>query len=800
MTKPLPNNPAALDFLRRWASSGPWVLTAVRPDRKSIDTQSFGPKTEDRLADWLEQYNGRYNIYFQVNPPLHDDIGRKTKRVEIKELAWLHVDIDPRAGEDIDEERERALRLLSERLPRGVPAPTAVVFSGGGYQGFWRLREPLPISGELAQAEEAARYNQQLEILFGADHCHNVDRIMRLPGTVNLPDAKKLKKGRVPVLAELVSFEDELAYPLGEFTPAPTQQSPGDTGFSGSSVSVQISGNVERIADVSELDQWSVPDRTKVIIVQGRHPDERKEKDDSRSAWVFDALCSMVRCDVPDDVMFSVITDPDFGISESVLQHGASAQKYAIRQIERAREWAIDPWLTQLNNRYAVIANIGGRCRVVEEVEDEVLGRSRLTRSSFDDFRNFYCNQFVKVGEDSKGNPIMKPVGAWWINHPKRRQFGKIVFAPNREVPDAYNLWKGFSVQARPGDCSLLLAHLQDNVCQGDERLYSYLMGWLARMVQDPGSPGHVAVVLRGGKGVGKSFVARQIGQLFGRHFLHISNPSHLIGNFNSHLRDAVFLFADEAFYAGDKKHASILKTLITEDTLQIEAKGVDVETAPNYVHLMMASNDEHVVPASGDERRYFVLDVGEAQQQRSEYFGAIARQMDDGGREALLHHLLTYDLSEFRVQDVPQTQALRDQKDLSLSPEEDWWLNKLTEGTLLPDTDGWPSEVIKDHLTDDYIEHTKRWNVSRRGNQTALGKFLAKVCPRLSVVQKLTKVEVPTGDGYVVKVERRLYHWLVPDLRLCRERWEELHGAREWPAVSQPDLGGRGRHDDVPF
>jgi hypothetical protein len=799
VTSPKPDNAAAVSFLRRWAPQGPWVLTAIRPDRKSIDTQSFGPKTESQLTDWLEQFNGRYNIYFQVNPPLYDDAGKKTKREEIKELAWLHVDIDPRAGEDIQEERDRALRLLTERLPKGVPPPTAVVFSGGGYQGFWRLADPLPINGELERAEEAKRYNQQLEILFGADHCHNVDRIMRLPGTINLPDAKKAKKGRVPTLAELVSFEDH-AYPLGDFTPAPTQQTPGETGFTGASKTVQVSGNVERIADVSELDQWSVPDRTKVIIVQGRHPDERKEKDDSRSAWVFDCLCSMVRCGVPDDVMFSVITDPDFGISESVLQHGANAQKYAIRQIERAHEYAIDPWLTQLNNRYAVIANIGGRCRVVEEVEDEVLGRSRLTRQSFDDFRNFYCNKFVKVGEDSKGNPIMKPVGAWWINHPMRRQFGKIVFAPNKDVQDAYNLWKGFSVAAKPGDCSLFLAHLRDNVCQGDERLYNYLMGWLARMVQDPGSPGHVAIVMRGGKGVGKSFVARQIGMLFGRHFLHISNPSHLIGNFNSHLRDAVFLFADEAFYAGDKKHASILKTLITEDTLQIEAKGVDVETAPNYVHLMMASNDEHVVPASGDERRFFVLDVGEAQQQKVAYFSAIAQQMDNGGREALLHHLLTYDLSDYRVQDVPQTQALRDQKDLSLSSEEDWWLNKLVEGTLLPDVDGWPTEVIKDHLTDDYIEHTKRWNVSRRGNQTALGKFMSKVCPRLSVIQKLTKVEVPSGDGYVIKVERRLYHWIIPDLEACRARWEELHGPREWAVPAQGNLGGGRAEEDVPF
>jgi hypothetical protein len=773
------------------------VLTAIRPDRKSINTDTFGPGREAELADWLDQYNGRFNIYFQVNPPL-GETEKKAKREFIRSMDWLHVDIDPRAGEDIGEERERALRLLTERLPTSVPPPTVVIFSGGGYQGFWRLQEPVPIEGDLAAAEDAKRYNQQLEILFGADNCHNIDRIMRLPGTINLPDDKKARKGRVPTLAELVLFDESRSYPLSDFTAAPAQQMAGDTGFSGGQT-VEVSGNIERLAEVNELDQWSVPDRTKVIIVQGRHPDEAKAGDNSRSSWVFDVVCALVRSSVPDDVIFSVLTDPDFGISESILEKGANAGKYAIRQIERAKEQAIDPVLRELNETFAVIGNIGGKCRIVEEIEDEVMGRTRLTRMSFDDFRNRFCNRYVKVGEDSKGNPIMKPAGGWWINHPARRQYRTIVFAPNKEIAGSYNMWKGFSVAAKPGDCSLFLDHLRENVCQGDERLYTYLLGWLALMVQHPGRPGHVAVVLRGGRGVGKSFVAREIGRLFGRHFLHVSNPSHLIGNFNAHLRDAIFLFADEAFYAGDKRHASILKTLVTEDTLQIEAKGVDVETAPNYVHLMMASNDEHVVPAGGDERRFFVLDVGAGHQRDHDYFKAIFAQLENGGREALLHHLLTYDLSEYRVQDVPQTQALRDQKDLSLSAEEDWWLNKLEEGLLLAENEGWPVDVIKDHLVDDYIDHTKRWNVSRRGNQTALGKFLKRMCPGLDIIQKLAKVERPTGDGFIIKVEKRLYHWIVPDLTACRERWEKLHGEREWGRVKEPELS-TGTHGAPPF
>jgi hypothetical protein len=68
-------------------------------------------------------------------------------------VVYLHTDIDPRAGEDIDAERQRALGLL--RNPPGLLQPTCIIDSGGGYQGFWQLREPITTDCELAKAEDA---------------------------------------------------------------------------------------------------------------------------------------------------------------------------------------------------------------------------------------------------------------------------------------------------------------------------------------------------------------------------------------------------------------------------------------------------------------------------------------------------------------------------------------------------------------------------------------------------------------------------------------------------------------------
>lgn len=159
-----PDTASAIAFLKLVYPEGPWVLTGIRPDRKAMDTKTFHPSTEEVMEAWLEQFNGIYNIYWSVNPPLHD-LNKKASREDIKEVAYLHVDIDPRAGEPLEQEQKRCLALLGESLPSTVPAPTVTLFSGGGYQAFWKLAKPIPINGDLARAEEAKRYNQQLELL-----------------------------------------------------------------------------------------------------------------------------------------------------------------------------------------------------------------------------------------------------------------------------------------------------------------------------------------------------------------------------------------------------------------------------------------------------------------------------------------------------------------------------------------------------------------------------------------------------------------------------------------------------------
>jgi len=263
-------------------------------------------------------------------------------------------------------------------------------------------------------------------------------------------------------------------------------QTVGDS-LPGGRPKVKITGNVPNVG-TDELRDWArehgktINEHCLALIATGQDPLD-PTKYPSRSEALFKVCCDLVRAEVPDEMIYAVITGSN-EIAASVCDK-PNPDSYALRQIERAHEEAIDPWLRKLNEKHAVILDIGGKCRIIREVWDPALKRTRISKQSFEDFRNGYRNRKVVVGHNDKGQSVEKAAGAWWVDHPQRRQYETIVFAPGQEVEDTFNLWRGFAVDSLPGDMhESFLAHLRDNVCSGNVEHFAYLVGWMARAVQ----------------------------------------------------------------------------------------------------------------------------------------------------------------------------------------------------------------------------------------------------------------------------------------------------------------------------
>jgi Family of unknown function (DUF5906) len=397
-----------------------------------------------------------------------------------------------------------------------------------------------------------------------------------------------------------------------------------------------------------------------------------------------------------------------------------------------------DKVLAEMNERFAVI-KVGGRVRIgLPEHYDPAFDRKHLLIMPVGDFKLELSNRKIWL-VDENGKPTPVPLANWWLAHPDRRQYlGGVVCEPGRNFgPDYLNLWQGFTVEPDDaGDPSVILEHLAFLASGSGPAAEEYLINWTARALQSPGLPGDVAVVLRGKKGTAKGAFGHLLHALFGVHAFYASHQRDLAGNFNAHLLNTCFCFADECFFAGNPQHESTLKSLITEPTLRIELKGIDVFQARNHVTLLMASNKDWVVPATADERRFFVLDVPDDHMSNTAYWKRLFAALDNKRAvSAFLYYMLVRDLEDFNHRAVPSTAALDDQKKASFTTEEKWLCDLLARGVALESFQNtslacvpWQDEIPTDTLFACYEQYYQSHGGARYAmHRVQFGQFLSK-------------------------------------------------------------------------
>jgi len=322
-----------VEFLRLIYPAGPWAVQCFDPEGKPPHTKVFGPTTEAECADYITRANtAGWNVYYHVSEP-RPDIQKKATKEDILKVHFLWADLDPRAGESLSSERQRIAALLTTTLPPEVPAPTFVIDSGSGYQSLWWLSAPVELGPAGMAADEIERYTRWLEIKFGSDKVHNVDRVLRMPFTINHPDAKKRAKGRVPSPAKLELCEPGRVYDLSAFRQAPPKL---DTLTKDAKDDAPAA--ILRVLSVDELPA-KVSGRAKVVILHGDDPDDSfalRTGTSGRSEAVFYVCCELVRAGCNDGTIAGVLLNRDFPISAHVYDQ-PKPQPYALAQARKAR-------------------------------------------------------------------------------------------------------------------------------------------------------------------------------------------------------------------------------------------------------------------------------------------------------------------------------------------------------------------------------------------------------------------------------------------------------------------------------
>jgi hypothetical protein len=430
--------------------------------------------------------------------------------------------------------------------------------------------------------------------------------------------------------------------------------------------------------------------------------------------------------------------------------------------------------LIELNTRFAVVTTNNG-VSILHTRPSEAAGLSLLNKS---DFNTLLCNRFVP-GSSSQN------AANWWLKHPRRRQYDRIVFQPGVEDQNSYNLWRGFAIQPAEGDCALFWVLLREVICSGNQILYDYIKCWLAHLFQHPGELPGTSIVLRGKQGTGKTTFADTIGKLVGEpHYLSVTCMSQVTGRFNAHLANTLLLTANEAIWGGNKAEEGNLKAMVTDRTVAIEGKGRDVIQLPNYKRLIACTNNQWAVPMDADDRRFLVLDVSDVHKEDQDYFSALFGQLNGGGYEALMYDLMTANLDSFNPRLLPRTGTGLDIKLRSGDAALRWIYELLELGAndqqpatyferANSKTERWMSAVAKSNLYDSYSTFCSRQRERHIATDSEFFKFLRRVLPRLDDNRSSIK------GG-------RIRQLVFPALSECRTQFENymnMSGKIEWGA-----------------
>jgi hypothetical protein len=212
----------ALHFLDMLDPAGRHTLASEAPfgSRGSGPRWEQGATYEPELREYLiedieARQARRSNVYYGVNRPCiaadQEGWNGKCNVNDIIAVRALAFDIDFRTART-PESVNALLGFVDDKLT-GPMRPSLVIDSGGGFQLIYLLREIIDVRSNPDERRATTHLANDFEALLSSlaplslpikiDNMSNLDRVMRLPGTVNFPKAEKIAKGQVEALAHI---------------------------------------------------------------------------------------------------------------------------------------------------------------------------------------------------------------------------------------------------------------------------------------------------------------------------------------------------------------------------------------------------------------------------------------------------------------------------------------------------------------------------------------------------------------------------------------------------------------------
>lgn len=402
-------------------------------------------------------------------------------------------------------------------------------------------------------------------------------------------------------------------------------------------------------------------------------------------------------------------------VEARILELGLRAKQFSNATIHDAGDGgkpALRPIGTvdELHRRFALVYGQGGA----------VFDRNEHMLVSLKDMSDVCTNKYIHR--------------TWMESHDRAIvRIEEVGFDPGNEDPKiTCNLWGGWPTRPASGRCEKLLELLR-HMCHGDEqpdRLYRWMLCWVAYPIKHPGAKMKTTVVLHSPQGTGKNLFFEAVMGIYGAYGRVIGQDA-MEDKFNDWASRKLFLIADEVVARSDAYHIkNKLKAFITGDWIRINPKNIAAYDERNHVNIVFLSNENVPVVLEEDDRRHTV--IWTPTKLTKEFYAEVKAEIEAGGIAALHDYLLNYDTGDFHTATEPVETAAK--KEL---------INQSMDSTSRFIYAVWNGEVgnvpSTPTLTQEFYDLYKFWCV-RVGERAAPLKRLENVLSRKFNVPKVKK------------------------------------------------------------
>ena len=154
------------------------------------------------------------------------------------------------------------------------------------------------------------------------------------------------------------------------------------------------------------------------------------------------------------------------------------------------------------------------------------------------------------------------------------------------------------------------LAHIR--LLLPDKKEQLLLLHWLVFVYQNPGKHVNWAILIQSSPGAGKTYFGDVMKLMLGDNVRSLASNA-IESRFTGWASGCILNVVEEVRVNGVNRYAALdlIKPMISNPTIQIEEKGRDHRTVPNFTSYLLLTNHKDSLPINDNERRYCILFSG---------------------------------------------------------------------------------------------------------------------------------------------------------------------------------------------